>query len=477
MSGNGEIATASNVGSSGVGIFKEKVGVEFKFKKINALSSRVVITDDTANDKIDIDVPVDVFEAVSEHEALEDPHPQYQRESERDQPFGYAGLDSNGKVSGSKVIYGNLVSTACEGNDSRLSNARTPVAHTHSESEITNLTTDLSSKESSSNKNQANGYAGLDSGSKLNGSQQVYGTTANTACQGNDSRLSDARTPLSHTHAESDVVNLVSDLASKQVTSEKNQPNGYVGLDGSSKINGSYQTYGTIVNTACQGNDSRLSDARTPLTHTHTESEVTNLITDLSNKQNTSAKGAANGYASLDSTTKVPTVQLGGSGADGTKFLRGDQTWAIPSGGGGGPSVVRKSADQSSSLITNGDVTNLVFNVSANTNYSFEFNIFYTAAATTTGLGLAVTVPSAFTNLRYWVDIKISASGAVYGIQTTSDGTTLATSSLATTPLMATVYGTLENGSNAGMIQLRFKSEVSGSNVTILRGSYGILYA
>jgi hypothetical protein len=32
-----------------------------------------------------------------------------------------------------------------------------------------------------------------------------YGTTANTACEGNDARLSDARTPLSHVHAASDV--------------------------------------------------------------------------------------------------------------------------------------------------------------------------------------------------------------------------------------------------------------------------------
>lgn len=47
----------------------------------------------------------------------------------------------------------------------------------------------------------------------------------------------------------------------------------------------------------------------------------------------TDQKGAASGIASLDVTTLVPTVQLGGAGADATKFLRGDQTWAVPSGG------------------------------------------------------------------------------------------------------------------------------------------------
>lgn len=46
--------------------------------------------------------------------------------------------------------------------------------------------------------------------------------------------------------------------------------------------------------------------------------------------QRESEKSAASGYASLNSSTKVPTVELGGAGADSTKFLRGDQTWAAP---------------------------------------------------------------------------------------------------------------------------------------------------
>lgn len=46
-----------------------------------------------------------------------------------------------------------------------------------------------------SEKGAANGYAGLNASTKVSGTQQTYGASANTACEGNDGRLSDARAP------------------------------------------------------------------------------------------------------------------------------------------------------------------------------------------------------------------------------------------------------------------------------------------
>jgi len=43
----------------------------------------------------------------------------------------------------------------------------------------------------------------------------LVGTTVNTICAGDDSRLSDARTPTAHTHPQSDINNLTTDLAAK----------------------------------------------------------------------------------------------------------------------------------------------------------------------------------------------------------------------------------------------------------------------
>lgn len=51
---SGETNTASNVGVGGVGPFKAKVGADLQFKNINSSSSNITITDDTANDEIDI---------------------------------------------------------------------------------------------------------------------------------------------------------------------------------------------------------------------------------------------------------------------------------------------------------------------------------------------------------------------------------------------------------------------------------------
>lgn len=53
---SGETNTASNVGATGVGVFKQKNGVNFEFKNIAAASSKVTVTDDGANDEIDVDV-------------------------------------------------------------------------------------------------------------------------------------------------------------------------------------------------------------------------------------------------------------------------------------------------------------------------------------------------------------------------------------------------------------------------------------
>jgi len=135
----------------------------------------------------------------------------------------------------------------------------------------------------------------------------AYGTAAGTACEGDDARLSDARTPTAHTHALSDI------QQGGAVTGEVLKWNGSAWAPGTDNTSGGgggaptsaqYFTlsadatlsdervltfgtgltatdggagaqydvevdYGTTAATACEGNDSRLSDSRTPTAHTH----------------------------------------------------------------------------------------------------------------------------------------------------------------------------------------------------------------
>ena len=55
LAGQGEVNTASNIGTAGVGIFDGKVGEDLQFKKLNAGSAKITITDDTSNNEVDID--------------------------------------------------------------------------------------------------------------------------------------------------------------------------------------------------------------------------------------------------------------------------------------------------------------------------------------------------------------------------------------------------------------------------------------
>ncbi|MCX6728292.1 MAG: hypothetical protein NTV39_00780 [Candidatus Saccharibacteria bacterium] len=52
----GGSSTASNIGTSGVGVFKNKVGLDFKFKKLVADSAKITITDNTVDDTVGINL-------------------------------------------------------------------------------------------------------------------------------------------------------------------------------------------------------------------------------------------------------------------------------------------------------------------------------------------------------------------------------------------------------------------------------------
>jgi hypothetical protein len=130
-------------------------------------------------------------------------------------------------------------------------------AHTHAISDTTGLQTALDGKASSSHTHAS---ADITSGTlaiariptgttsstvALGNHTHTFGTTSGTFCQGNDSRLSDARTPTAHTHGNISNAGAIGTTASLPV------------ITGSSGVLQA-GSFGTTAGTFCQGNDSRL---------------------------------------------------------------------------------------------------------------------------------------------------------------------------------------------------------------------------
>jgi hypothetical protein len=177
------------------------------------------------------------------------------------------------------------------------------------------------------------------------------------------------------------------------------------------------------------------------------------------------------GHATL-SGGKVPTTELGGAGADATKFLCGDQSWAIPAGGGGeSENIVRLTVDRVTNNTAFADITGMSFAAASSKDYLVEAYLIFTTAATTTGINLAVNGPASPTALAGQT-VGCTAAGTIAGRMFNAynnSGGTL-TAAIAGNNFISMSF-IIRNGANAGTIILRFATEVAGSAVTVKVGS------
>jgi len=220
------------------------------------------------------------------------------------------GLSGGGDLSASRsfavdfAASGTTSSTkAVRADDSRLSDARTPTAHTHAISDVTSLQTTLDGKASSTHSHAISDVTGLQTA--LDGKASTSHSHAISDVTGLQTSL-DGKASSSHSHAISDVTGLQTSLDGKAALSHTHA----AGDITSGTLNIARIPTGTTSSTVCIGNDSRLSDARTPLPHA---ADHATLGTDPISPASIGAAAAAHTHAAGDVTSgtfniaRIPT--------------------------------------------------------------------------------------------------------------------------------------------------------------------------
>ena len=301
--GGGEANTASNVGTSGDGVFDAKIGSDLQFRKLNPLSSKITIAADVANKKIDFNIP-DASNTVK----------------------GAAELADDGESSGNVVV---------QGNDSRLYNSRVPsgtaggdLSGTYPSPTVAlNAIGTTKLADMAANTIRANATASTADPADFSvGTDTVVGRASGNivAATVATSQITNAAVTyakIQNVAATSRVLGritagagVIEELTGTQITPL---------LDA-----GTTTTKGTVelatsgenaANVVVQGNDSRLSDARSPTTHATThksgQGDVIKLDEFGATTDITTLNASTTAHGLLPKLSNVSTQYLNGVGS------------------------------------------------------------------------------------------------------------------------------------------------------------------
>ena len=134
-------------------------------------------------------------------------------------------------------------------------------------------------------------------------------------------------------------------------------------------------------------------------------------------------------------------------------------------------STVRLAADVTNSTTTLANVTGLAIALAANSTYAIDARVMFQTAATNTGLRLTQTVPSGATHVAQW-NTPTSLTARTLANQRAADTGAASTGvDAANANTLATGSFLVITGATAGNLQIRFASEVGGSNAVVKAGS------
>jgi hypothetical protein len=180
----------------------------------------------------------------------------------------------------------------------------------------------------------------------------------------------------------------------------------------------------------------------------------------------------------LDVFTSALKGLVPASGGGTTNFLRADGTFAAPPGGG--ITTLRTTGNQTinAGAGTFVDITGLTFAVVSGTDYAFEFYITFQSAQLTTGWKAGVNCPAG--TLDFWAGSDVIANGAA-GVAThterhnvTRDDMTLLTSTVTNAvDLNVRIKGRYLCTAN-GTFAARFANELAANtDIVVQKGSWG----
>lgn len=218
-------------------------------------------------------------------------------------------------------------------------------------------------------------------------------------------------------------------------------------------------SWGSITGTLSSQSDlvSALA-GKASSSHTHAQSDITNLVTDLSNKA-----ASTHTHAQSDVTNLI--TDLAGKAASVHTHTQYEDKWTY--------TTLGSNSTVSTTAFAN--VTGLSFSALANTKYLITLNGAYQTAATTTGIGLALDIPTGATIIGN--NIVLTSATAVGGTEQLADATTTGVSTgvralNTNTPIQC--FWIVSVGNTAGTIQLMQRSEIAASN-TVLQATLTVM--
>ena len=238
----GEVNTASNIGSNGIGLFYNKLGVDLRFKNIKAGSSKITVTDSISDNTVSIDI------SGLTHAQLDDLN--WANSGHVGNVSTLAGFDGSGVATyysigtGSSGTSGTSGSSGSSGTDGTSGSSGTNGTSGTSGTDGTSGSSGTNGTSGSSGTSGTNGTSGSSGSSGTNGTSGSSGTNGTSGSSGTNGTSGSSGTSGTNGTSGSSGTNGTNGTSGSSGTSGTNGTSGSSGTSGTNGTSGSSGTSG-----------------------------------------------------------------------------------------------------------------------------------------------------------------------------------------------------------------------------------------